>query len=1122
MDSRLAPDERRPGDGGREAAPQAPSAEVSPAPTGPSLTSPAAVLRLQRTAGNQAVARLVGDKQDAAAGGAPAGGGGGGGGAPPGGGGAAPPPAAPPPAAPAGAAAPAATGSPAPAVDAISGAGGTPAPAAEGPAPAGGVAAAPDLSALPASLAALASTSVGNAPGLLQVAGIGVSQLGNQANVRAYEKNRLKGPAPTGLPIGPEPPEPQEPTIPDPGNVTPAGDGDSPADIAAATQGGKAQVDAGRAGSERAASADTGVGQLAPTEEPEPIPELGLDFVWPGGGPAPIPTPVNDPEVVEALEGGFGNEGRELASRELAGGAELLSGHDQAVDQQHADAAAQLDAEQQKAKLEQIAAREEARMGVETDKAQLRRENAEAIAEYQRKAAAEQATAQAEVQRAREEARKAEEAARNQPEEDEDDEPWYSRAWGAVKSGASWAAGKVKDAVVSAYRFVKDRVTAFFSKVAELVSDGISKLREIGGRIYRGIRDKIKAGLRKLNEIVHRIGRWVVDLVERIGRFISNLVKDLVNGFMNLLGKIADFFRHAWELAIKIKDFVVALAKGVVQLFIELVRDPGAVLERFKDTVAEYIANTPAKIQEVYDTYLAPTIDGPAASKPAAQAAGTGDATAGATVVARQPAADTETEAAETHSEGVWRHLKVRGGYFVDNWWDVVKDALLEILLPPLAMYRHLPKAWDDIMNFWHEWKAGHRSRAIDSILDAAREIMAVVTTFIAFIAIAAFIIGSILGTPIVGVAALEAIGIGVIIADISLQAATIAKAIYNLQAGDDEGDDAQLEKDFGRIADSSIAIAVMLVLIILGAVASKAASALVRRFPALARAAEALKKKLRFKPKGPKEIESKLKPYEEFAPEAIGADVADVRSKLSPDYQKALDKFVAERPAAQVKAALDAKKTASGYDIAKVEGMLKNQLEWVQKQQGIHAENARWQGDMLDPKMKNGPIQQGSKDVWSRWNDNEAKAEIPQAETLNANTGERVEVFGDDYPGIDGTIGTPPRPLQLKSIPATNAIEDITRSAETAVTKARTHGFTRVEVSIEAPGRTVAQVKAAFESSKVRYADLKSVSRVRVWCDDGIYEPTLGAWPVLAPHPGPDVKDPDKQKDKVPAGVGG
>src|SRR3954452_24259221 len=99
MDSKLASDDRRPGEGRREGAAEAPNAAVAPAPQPPGLTSPAAVLALQRSAGNQAVARLVGARPDT-----PAPAAGGGGGPPP----AAPPPAAPAPAAPAPSAGPAA------------------------------------------------------------------------------------------------------------------------------------------------------------------------------------------------------------------------------------------------------------------------------------------------------------------------------------------------------------------------------------------------------------------------------------------------------------------------------------------------------------------------------------------------------------------------------------------------------------------------------------------------------------------------------------------------------------------------------------------------------------------------------------------------------------------------------------------------------------------------------------------------------------------------------------------------------------------------------------------------------------------------------------------------------
>ena len=1070
---------------------------------------------MQRTAGNQAVARLVGDRQDAAG----AGGHGSGGGGPPAA--KAAPDAAP--AAPASQAAPPAPA--APAVDAISGAGGAPAPpaataapgGAAGPAPAGG-AAAPGGTALPAPLAALATVKVVDAPGLLQVASAGVSLLGNQANVRAYEKNQLKGPVPTGLPAGAEPPAPQEPTIPDPGRVAPAGDADSSADIAGATQRGTAQVEAGRAAAERAADADTGVDALVPTQARGEIPSLGLGFVYPRAGPAPIPT-TPEPEVVKELEGAFGQQGRETAVRELSGGAALLQQHDQAVDKQHADAAGELATENERAKLEQLAAREEARRGVEIDKARWRRENAAAIAEFQREAAAEQAAAQAEVARAKEEARNAEEAARNQPEED-DDEAWYERAWGAVKSGAKAVGGAIKGAVVKAYKFVKDRVTRFFSKVAELVSDGIAKIREIGGRIYRGIRDKIKAGLNKINEIAHRIGRWVADVVDRLGRFISGLVNGLVDFFMGLVNRIADFFRWAWNWAVKIKDIVVAIAKGGIQLLVELIRDPLAVLERAKGALLDLVKRTPQKIDEVYHQHIGPVLDGPAQVQAAPQAAGAGAA------LAREPddGPVSEPQEKESNSDGVWRHLTVRGEYFLEHWWEVVKDAALEILVPFVAIYRHLPKAFDNFSEAWQEAKRGNWSRMTDSILDAVRELMAIFVTIVAQVSIVAFIIGSILGTPVVGFAVLEGIGLAVIAVDAALQITTIIKAATNLD--DDDEDDDHKEKDFGRIADSSVALAVMLVLVLLGAVASKAASALVARFPALARAAEALKVKIRRKigvkaPEGPTSLPSKMKPLEAKPPEATGYPVRD---KLSADDQIAFDKFVADRTGKS-----DPHLAIDGKSVAEVEAMLKNQRVWVAKENAKVAENAKWQGDMLDPKMTNPPTRAPSAkgEVWERFNDpknRNSPKEIEEAGRLSETMGMRIDLFGDAYPGIDGVAshGATRIPVQLKGLIASDGATDVVRVAADAFQDAAKTGFTGVEVYIEASHLSTAEVRAAFRGTPKKgvIIDGKIVRRVRIRTKDGIYEPAVPD-PIKAPHPGPDVKDPSKDEDKVPAGAG-
>ena len=63
---------------------------------------------------------------------------------------------------------------------------------------------------------------------------------------------------------------------------------------------------------------------------------------------------------------------------------------------------------------------------------------------------------------------------------------------------------------------------------------------------------------------------------------------------------------------------------------------------------------------------------------------------------------------------------------------------------------------------------------------------------------------------------------------------------------------------------------------------------------------------------------------------------------------------------------------------------------------------------------------------------------------------------------------------------------------AQKALKNAKGAPYTRVEVSIEAPAVTRAQARKAFAKvDPSTITDGASVSRVRVWCKDGVYEPT-------------------------------
>jgi hypothetical protein len=138
------------------------------------------------------------------------------------------------------------------------------------------------------------------------------------------------------------------------------------------------------------------------------------------------------------------------------------------------------------------------------------------------------------------------------------------------------------------------------------------------------------------------------------------------------------------------------------------------------------------------------------------------------------------------------------------------------------------------------------------------------------------------------------------------------------------------------------------------------------------------------------------------------------------------------------------------------------------------------------------------------------SEKERAQAKELQRVKGEELHLFGDDasstsgrklndkgreYPGIDGTLGSPPRPIQLKGVDEKGHPNMARHSAEVALTKARAAGIHGVEVYIRMYGATVEQVEAAWDAPPPAHADSQVngpvfegdiVSRIEIQCTNG------------------------------------
>lgn len=174
---------------------------------------------------------------------------------------------------------------------------------------------------------------------------------------------------------------------------------------------------------------------------------------------------------------------------------------------------------------------------------------------------------------------------------------------------------------------------------------------------------------------------------------------------------------------------------------------------------------------------------------------------------------------------------------------------------------------------------------------------------------------------------------------------------------------------------------------------------------------------------------------------------------------------------------------------------------------------------DKLDPTMANTRDDGGG--VRSRWNENPPSAdEVAHAQQIARETGEPIELFGDAYQAIDGTIGRPPRPLQLKNPPqagAAGATEVYRLGAEARQNAIRT-GFSDVEVRINAPNVSRTEVAAEF-ARRGNYVDDRGVRRIVVNCRDGVFVPSgpIQVTPPIHVDGGGD----DTERTEAPARTG-
>ncbi len=406
--------------------------------------------------------------------------------------------------------------------------------------------------------------------------------------------------------------------------------------------------------------------------------------------------------------------------------------------------------------------------------------------------------------------------------------------WNQVKSVGAAAAAAASNMASSVVAGVTAIVTAARTKVNGLldrfltvVRDRVAAARRAIAEGARKVAGAITAAVRRAKEVVTRLAAAVAQVATRIWKAAADKLAAL---WQKLKATAAAALSAARSLASKVagalgtvKQILALLGNKMLGFVADLVSDPqGKIVAPFVAKAAPLAAGVPAKAGEL-----------------AKQSAGEASAVHGnnGPTVQRQEAG--QAPAGETFWSGVWRHLQASGANFLDNWAPILGKIVLDVLLWVPMLVEEVPKLWTEVKGVF---TGGGGVDRLDHALGVLRHVVNIVGGTLATVGVWALIIAW-LGGPVAEgfvLAGFEALSIGVIVADLGLATAEMAKYAYS--ATRPGISTSTREQYLGMFTGSGIAAAITVVLVALGALAARLAKSFKLRRIAAAEAAEGKK----------------------------------------------------------------------------------------------------------------------------------------------------------------------------------------------------------------------------------------------------------------------------------------
>ncbi|MBR0804368.1 hypothetical protein JQ636_12535 [Bradyrhizobium japonicum] len=388
----------------------------------------------------------------------------------------------------------------------------------------------------------------------------------------------------------------------------------------------------------------------------------------------------------------------------------------------------------------------------------------------------------------------------------------FAAARAKVRQIIEGAKAIVRGLIEAARSAIVGLIKAFSEVVKGLVSIALTAFPEAGARARAWIDGKVSSAVDAVNRVAERLKIATQHILDWIGKTLDaalGVLQRAMTFVIDALEFLADLFFQALELLAKLAR-MIARIKPMLERVAALIKDPTPAINAIKEFLGGLVAQVP--------------VISSASGK----------------------AAITFSPLPKNHWDGIWRHLKPRLDYLEANWWAIIKDTAWLMLWPfgkdssgKRPLLEHLREIYhaigDALSAIWHL----KFSVAIDKGLRIEQLALAIVGSFYGWVFLGLVVAGGILTAEIGAVPGMAAgaaiagqIGVGLTIATAAVEAAIMAKSGYDLVFGSNTPEED--EQDYENVANSSLTLAIMDAMALLGAAAARIARYVIGRVAGL------------------------------------------------------------------------------------------------------------------------------------------------------------------------------------------------------------------------------------------------------------------------------------------------